>query len=83
MKHMKLITRPAKSESVLDKTTCDICGQVFLTRSMSAVNEVIVEQRKGVSYPEGGSGVDIEFDICGGCFETVLVPFLQSKGACS
>ena len=42
---------------------------------------VEVRQRQGVSYPEGGSGTEIEVDLCPTCFKEKLVPWLRSQGA--
>jgi hypothetical protein len=40
-----------------------------------------VKLKTGQSYPEGGDGEEIEFDICPECFTGKLIPWLESQGA--
>lgn len=71
---------PAKEVEVVDKVTCDLCG-CEIPNGCGNVNETRVSHRTGYSYPEGGHGDLVAFDICGDCFETKLRPWLESQGA--
>jgi hypothetical protein len=44
-------------------------------------HNVCVSLDKGTSYPEGGRGEVVYFDICDGCFERRLAPWLKEQGA--
>jgi hypothetical protein len=76
-------------ETVLTETACDLCGKIAKKGNWESssyeVNEVdvevIVRQKNGKSYPEGGWGTALQVDICPDCFINILVPFLRSKGA--
>ena len=89
MKTYKTEIIPQHTERVLNKRTCDICGRKAETydwgAAMYEVKETVVcvevRQRQGVSYPEGGSGTEIEVDLCPTCFKEKLVPWLRSQGA--
>lgn len=80
MKHVQTRIVPAKTESFVVKMTCDICGNEIVHEPFNA-EQTTVEHVVGKSYPEGGSGSKISFDICGKCFETKIVPWMQSQGA--
>ena len=80
MKHYKTVQVPAKESSVLDKTTCDLCGEE-ITRDCYDAEEIKVKHRVGHSYPEGGWGEEVEVDMCGACFDAKLVPWLREQGA--
>lgn len=65
---------------------CDLCG-----RRTSQYNDweidvdnnterVEISKELGSNYPEGGSGTKVSCDLCPVCFDTVLRPFLESKG---
>jgi hypothetical protein len=41
---------------------------------------VYVKHRDGENYPEGGSGTEVEIDMCPECFKTKLIPWLESQG---
>ena len=88
MRHYIEKTEPARTITVHDKTTCDLCGKAALRgdweRSYYEVNdteiEVKIRQKDGVSYPEGGYGTEYEIDMCPECFKTKLIPWLESQG---
>ena len=80
MEHYKEKHIPAATRKVLDKTTCDMCNKEIDQDSSYDINEVEVRHKKGVNYPEGGSGDVFEPDICGECFDDKLVPWLKSQG---
>jgi len=79
MKHIRTIQVPAKEKQVIDKVTCDLCGNKIEYKRFSA-EEAIVKHRTGDSYPEGGSGEEISIDICGSCFDGKLILWLHSQG---
>jgi hypothetical protein len=77
-----------ESRSVLVEHTCDLCGRPADVRRGWASDSYTVDDatvtcvaKSGESYPEGGNVKSLTFDICPTCFRTVLVPFLESKGA--
>jgi ribosomal protein S27E len=80
MKHSKTVEVPARTETVTASVTCDLCGKV-ISRQRGNAEIVEIRHRTGSSYPEGGSGVDFEVDMCPDCFDSKLVPWLQSQGA--
>jgi hypothetical protein len=80
VKHYVQREVPAKVESVLDHTSCDLCG-VNVCETGDEVNEVFVYSRQGFSCPDGSWGTETTFDVCGKCFTSTLVPFMDSKGA--
>jgi hypothetical protein len=80
MKTYKTIQVPAKEQSVLDGTFCDLCG-CSLDSKYYEVDDVEIEYRKGASYPEGGGGTSVTVDMCGNCFKTELIPWLKGRGA--
>jgi hypothetical protein len=84
VKLYKEITRPAQRVTVGDGVVCDICKRKFSDDWNATGYQVLeseVSLRAGSSYPEGGIGENIEFDICPDCFRDKLVPFLRSLGA--
>ena len=80
MKHTKTVDVPATTRVVVERTTCDLCGQEIKSKRFG-VDEVEILRREGTSYPEGGSGTECAVDMCGDCFEKKLVPWLESQGA--
>lgn len=84
-------TIPARTETVLASIKCDLCGleakdpENWSGRSSYDVDgttvQVTVKHEEGTSFPEGRNVESKRFDICPTCFEEVLVPFLESKGA--
>lgn len=80
MKHTKLMSIPAKTREVIDKVTCDLCGNEIETVGYDCEN-ITVSHRVGTMYPEGGGGVETVVDMCGSCFDSKLVPWLKTQGA--
>ena len=83
MKHYitkEVPAQPATTEQRLDKTTCDLCGAEIKKERFSA-EEVEVKHRTGENYPEGGSGEETCFDICGKCFDEKLTTWFEEQGA--
>lgn len=79
MKHLKTVEVPATTREVVERTNCDLCGAEL--RSIgSDYDEVTIERSRGVRLP-GCSRYETEVDMCGHCFETRLVPWLNSQGA--
>lgn len=80
MQHVKNVPVPATTRQVVELTTCDIC-KAAITHGTYEVSEIEVRHKSGESYPESGSGTEIEYDICKVCFTNKVVPFLASLGA--
>jgi hypothetical protein len=78
----KQVTR---EETYLVEMKCDLCSGTSRnddwTTGSYEVNETQIRWKEGDSYPEGGSGTEIEVDICPECFKTKLIPWLESQGA--
>lgn len=87
MKRYETKTRPAIEYRDCVARACDLCGRETKrgldnwSGERFRVEEVEVRIKEGVSYPEGGSGTEIEFDICPDCFRGRLIPWLESQGA--
>ena len=86
MKIMKSVDVPARTVSVPWAMQCDICGKQSDQRESwkagdNEVSEITLTYRTGESWPEGGSGEEIEVDICPECFTTKLIPWLKEQGA--
>jgi len=82
--------KPQTTEKVLARTKCDLCGKESKgwnawSGSTFEVDEteitINIKQKEGMSFPEGGSGTEMEIDICPDCFKNKLVPWLISQGA--
>jgi hypothetical protein len=81
---------PAKVVKKFVRRTCDLCGVASkrgkewepssYTVAETEVS-VTVTHRSGKSYPEGGSGTEVEVDLCPKCFKDRLIPWLESQGA--
>lgn len=80
MQHMKTIEVPATTKQVVDKTTCDICGEEIQSKVFDAT-EVTVEAKTGSAYPEGGGGEIARFDCCLSCWISKVVPSFAAMGA--
>jgi len=67
-----------------ESTICDICKKVHKgsgwKKETFEVLETEVRIKTGSSYPEGGSGEDMHFDICPKCFMEKLIPWLKGMG---
>ncbi len=80
MKHMKTINIPARMEERIVRTTCDLCKKDTDPGNYE-IDEVQVSRRHGSYYPDGGgAGDQVEVDICGECFLSRLIPWLESLG---
>jgi hypothetical protein len=84
MKIYKTVTKPATTYQEVDQIACDLCGRTTRKRwkedGFDAL-ETEVRIKEGSSYPEGGSGTEIEFDVCPDCFKSKLIPWLEGQGA--
>lgn len=80
MKHMKTVEVPAKTKEVVEKTTCDLCGEEIKIGNTSA-EEVEIRHRRGYTCRDGGSGTESIFDLCGQCFDDKLLPWFWTQGA--
>ena len=62
----------------LVEVRCDLCKEVIPDSpawgSGNNYEEVIVEAKYGMMYPESGSGEEISFDVCLRCFRERIVP---------
>ena len=82
MKHYikkEIPAKPATTEEVFDKVTCDLCGNDII-EDQYKVDEVQVKHRTGDEYPEGGYGDEVSVDMCGDCFDKKLLPWLREQG---
>lgn len=82
MRHMKPVqipALPARDVMELDRVTCDFCGETIAPDVYDA-EEVTVSHRTGSRYPEGGSGEMISVDMCGACFDSKLLPWIEECG---
>jgi len=85
---MKVIKEVEMTTKILAYIQCDICGKKADKHDWSTgtydVNEtefkILIRQRNGVNYPEGGWGTEYEADICPNCFKDKLIPWLDSQG---
>lgn len=60
------------------KVTCDVCGEQ-IQHKMFRYDDITVTRSYGVSYGhDGGDGKELIIDLCGKCFDSVLVPALKS-----
>jgi hypothetical protein len=85
MKNKKIIHRKY-DDTIIDSITCDICKKTYSgidweKLSRYHVLETEVKLRTGQSFPEGGSGEEISFDVCPTCFIEKLIPALKELGA--
>ena len=79
---MKQYANVSQIVTVVEKTTCDICGNVFdpAAHVSGYFEEVHFWHRRGDEYSEGGSGDELDLDICPDCMNNIIVPFLKSVG---
>lgn len=77
---MRTTKREMREVEVDGPTTCDRCGDVIPDRSGGEIDEVTIERKTGSSF-HGDSWGDVhEADVCGKCWETVVVPTLEFAG---
>lgn len=48
--------------------------------SYSDIEDVVIEYKTGVSYPEGGYDTTYKFDVCPSCFKEKLIPWFENQG---
>lgn len=80
MEHKVEKVIPETTKIVVEKVTCDLCGSEIAPKGYN-IDEIIVSHVTGCSTPDGGYGDRIEYDLCGKCFDTRLVPWLKENGA--
>lgn len=85
-------TYPARTEEVVTKVTCDLCGSespdpgggfgeaVSWNADNYNVTETGIYMKTGTNFPEGSSYEFTECDICPDCFESKLMPWLKAHG---
>ena len=81
MKRMKIVETPSTVREVVDYTTCDLCRQRIAEEGSFEINEIEVSHKTGCRYPDNGEEEEVSVDLCGPCFDTKLIPWLQSQGA--
>jgi hypothetical protein len=76
------------TRDVVTAVHCDICGAKGYEGGWPEkdgggfeVNQTTVRFKTGKQYPDCGSGVEYEVDICPACFKDRLMPWLNSQGA--
>lgn len=80
---------PSKTEKVLIKRKCDLCGLEASTAEWDCGGwdisethiEVSISLKEGETYPECGQETKYEVDLCPDCFKNKLIPWLKSQGA--
>ena len=90
-KEMKRIETVTHSYDQVSGITCDMCGahtgssdwpdpsDSFL--GADNIAETTILYKTGWSWPgEGGSGIQVDVDLCPGCFRDKLIPWLKSQG---
>lgn len=77
MRHMKSSAVSATIRQVVEKTTCDLCGDEIKQGRFDA-ERVEISYTTGKVYPECGDTKEVSVDMCGNCFETKLIPWLKS-----
>lgn len=86
MKVTRSVEVPAQPAHFVTKVVgvaCDLCGKdvgMHLLNDFQR-DDVKVKRRHGTSYPGSGDLTTEEFDLCGPCFTTKLVPWMQAQGA--
>lgn len=81
MKHTKQKEIPAKTVTVVESVSCDLCGEKITTANSWDVAEVEVSCKTGYRYPEGGDTTTRSVDMCVKCFTDKLEPWLEQQGA--
>jgi hypothetical protein len=86
-------TRPATQYKACVSVTCDLCNakasspdegpdSVWQSEYYDATEvQVCVRLRTGEVFPEDSNAKEVHFDICPSCFQSKLVPWLESQGA--
>lgn len=78
MKHMKEVTY---QKEYVSKITCDLCGE-DVKRGFDSyeVDTCTVKRVHGDRYPEGDFTSTQEVDLCGKCFEEVVIEAVKAHG---
>lgn len=79
MQHLTTVKVPAYEKQVVDKTTCDFCGEEIKPERYS-FDQVKLERNEGDVFPEGGSGEKTVFDCCPSCWGSKVEPALRALG---
>lgn len=80
MIHTKTEHIPATTRERETHRTCDICGATIKGRNWGDFDECTIERKTGAAYGGEGHHEETDMDMCGQCFETKLVPWLESQG---
>ena len=78
MKHRKEVTRTYTTVEI-ETTVCDLCKEEIRPAAYQ-IDETIIKYKYGCCYPEGGTAVVKEFDLCADCFEDKLIPWFKEHG---
>lgn len=81
MEIKKTVSMPAWTREVVEKTICDLCKQPIGRPRGYEVDEIRINRKTGNSYPEAGWGENARIDMCGSCWETKFIPWLQTMAA--
>ncbi len=79
----KLVTVPAQPETtreVDDGYSCDFCGKRPPQESVYETEEARLSATQESSYPDSGMKNEYIVDCCYPCWQSVVVPWLASKG---
>lgn len=79
MQHKKTYSVPATTKEIIDRVTCDLCGEE-IRRKDYHTDEVKISRRVGTCYPDVGEGEAVEVDCCGECFESKVLAWLKTQG---
>jgi hypothetical protein len=80
MKHYKT---EKYQRTILDKTVCDMCGAETINDHQPdryRIDKRTIRYEWGFRFPEGNDIKMIDIDLCAGCFEGRLIPWLESMG---
>lgn len=73
--------------TLVDTVTCDLCGTKKPGHSCWNAGDDFniaatrLEMEIGWGCPDGGDKTETSYDICTNCFQTKLMPWLESQGA--
>ena len=82
----KITKKVSYDKTIVESTICDICKKVYRgegweKKSTYDVLETEIRFKTGCSFPDGGGGEEITYDICPKCFKEKLIPILAELGA--
>lgn len=75
---MKYYYTKTTTNTFLDRTACDLCGETIRSTN-SNLQEVTISYRTGTQCSDGGSGMQHEVDMCSACFLNKLLPWLEQQ----